>query len=170
MINRSYVFVKREFEKFCCRSERPISVILSEPARASRRITRSEETGTGQSVLQRLPPCLSRKTLRAYAFPCVFRRLRNRGPAFSSTLRCPENAAGLRISLHSPTAAEIANLLLLPPAVQVRNSPGSGRASVILSERSESKDPPAWRVPPVLSLRTSDRCHWCGNPFLFTTS
>ena len=126
MINRSYVFVKREFEKFCCRSERPISVILSEPARASRRITRSEETGTGQSVLQRLPPCLSRKTLRAYAFPCVFRRLRNRGPAFSSTLRCPENAAGLRISLHSPTAAEIANLLLLPPAVQVRNSPGSG--------------------------------------------
>ena len=79
-------------------------------------------------------PCLSRKTLRAYADPCVFRRLRNRAPACSSTLRCPENAAGLRFSLHSPTAAEIANLLLLPLAAQVRNSTGSGRGSVILSE------------------------------------
>ena len=58
----------------------PLAVILSE---AKDPPVRSKNL--------RLTPCLSRKTLRAYAFPCVFRRLRNRGPACI----CPRQRQGL---------------------------------------------------------------------------
>ncbi|MBR4550221.1 MAG: hypothetical protein IKO83_09960, partial [Oscillospiraceae bacterium] len=40
----------------------------------------------------------------------------------ANALRCPENRSGLRFSSGFPTAAEIAALLLPPPAAQSRNS------------------------------------------------
>ena len=68
----------------------------------------------------------------------------------SPALPLAENAAGLRFSLHSPTAAEIASLLLLPPTAQARNSPGSGRGSVIL-RRAATKNPPGDDVGAAIS-------------------
>ena len=72
-------------------------------------------------------PCGARKTLRAFAFPCVFRPLRKQRlsficrwqrRAYITPCGARKNTSGFRFSLCFSTAAETEALLHLPPAAE----------------------------------------------------
>ena len=86
----------------------------------------------GDSAIRYRPPCGARKTLRAFAFPRVFRPLRRKLPSFRTPCRIAVGGP----ALHRPAngaAAEIPSSLHPPPAARGRN-PATGSGSQ-LSQR-----------------------------------
>ena len=117
-------------------------------------IRNSENSNSGTAVLSRETQSLFPSS-QSWLGPCARTLQQPKSVILLSATKAPASCLSLRGRCHPASAAS-------------RMTEGVSRPTPTPRPRRRGNPcgrPPPRLASPVLSLRTSDRCHWCGNPF-----